>query len=105
MSDFKRGDRRDDGYIFYCLKKHPNGKTYNVFMSPLAHQMQIQRNKDWRTKNREKALKATREWKLKNLEKVKEHRNKWSEANPEKVKESQQKYKTKLNSLNKDRHK
>lgn len=103
MSDFKRGDLREDGYVFYGMKR-VGEKTYQVFMSPLAHKKQLERVKKWRIENRDHALKATREWKLRNPLKVKASRNKWAEANPEKVKEAQKKYKAMKNSLNKDPH-
>ena len=98
----KRGDRRDDGYIYYGEKNHPNGKTYQIWMSPMAHERQIERNKKWRTENHDQALKATREWKLNNPLRVRDYRKKWAAENADRIKKYQQKYKALKNNLNKE---
>ena len=34
--EYKRGDKRDDGYIFTGLRKHPSGNVRPKFLSPIA---------------------------------------------------------------------
>jgi peptide methionine sulfoxide reductase MsrA len=98
-----RGDVRDDGYIFYRYQKSGNGVTYQVWMSPLAHKKQLERNKEWRAENRDKAINATKAWKAKNYLKVKEYRKKWVSENPDKMMQYKQKSKNILNNNTKQR--
>lgn len=59
---WKRNDVREDGYIFMRYMNHPNGKTYPVFMSPLALENKRKRNREWLALNKEKALESRRRW-------------------------------------------
>lgn len=62
----KRGDVREDGYIFMRYIKHANGKTYECWTSPLALNHARKRNAEWREANKERALQARRDWFQKN---------------------------------------
>jgi hypothetical protein len=75
---YKRGDVREDGYIFKRYQTHRNGKTYPVFMSPLAKKMESDRAKKPTDEQKLKRKYALRAWRLRNPEKVKAYRIKYN---------------------------
>ena len=67
---YKRGDVREDGYVFLRYQTTYKGTVCAVFISPEALARQKQTVKSWKDANPAK---------------VKLHRDKWRKANPEKV--------------------
>ena len=65
---FLPGQVRDDGYIFVKYHKHPNGKTYPMFSSPLAFIRQRERVRNWRLNNLEHARQLVRNWRKRRKE-------------------------------------
>lgn len=67
----KRGDVREDGYIFQDYMTHANGKTYPRWISPLSLKRKREKDKRWREANPDRCKEAVRNWKAKNPDKVK----------------------------------
>lgn len=44
---FKRGDKREDGYIFISMRKQPSGSLRPKFLSPEAYQKRVDKQKEY----------------------------------------------------------
>jgi hypothetical protein len=59
----KRGDIREDGFVFQYYAVHPDTKkTYEHWLSPIAIERAKARKERWRKANADKARAARREW-------------------------------------------
>jgi hypothetical protein len=80
---YRRGDVREDGYVFQRYKKLPNGKTYPVFRSQLSLKKDAEASRKWRIENPEKVRAAVSAWKAKNKDRVREHNRRYAKAKRE----------------------
>lgn len=80
---YRRGDVREDGYVFQRYKKHANGKTYAVFSSLLSLKKNAEATRRWRLENPEKAREAVVAWKAKNKDRVREHNRRYAKTKRE----------------------
>jgi ABC-type sugar transport system ATPase subunit len=59
----KRGDTREDGFIFQYYAVHPETKkVYAHWLSPIAIERAKARKAKWRLANADKARAARRDW-------------------------------------------
>jgi hypothetical protein len=75
---YRRGDVREDGYVFQRYKKHPNGKTYPLFSSPLSLKRNAEASRKWRLENPDKVREAIAAWKAKNKDRVREYNRRYA---------------------------
>jgi hypothetical protein len=93
----KRGDVREDGYIFRKYRKRTSKTTSEVkileeWASPAVYEREketaCKRAKDWQKANPEKAKARLRKWQKANPERCRAFRYEWQKANPDKHKEA-----------------
>lgn len=74
----KRGDTREDGYIFLRYQfNDETGKSYPVFISPFAYKAQLKRVSEWRAANKDKVAAYKAAWCKENPDKVAKYQKAW----------------------------
>jgi hypothetical protein len=84
---FKRGDIREDGYLFkqYDLKnKDENGFFYENWRNPKSLNLDANLKKEWYERNKELTKERARAWAVANPNKKKESVDKWRNNNLDK---------------------
>ena len=74
---FKRGDVREDGFVFWCYKGE---REYWVTLA--RFESLYESNRKWVEENQDKRRETERKYREKNPQKAREARRRWDEANP-----------------------
>jgi len=79
----KRGDVREDGFIFQSYQTRGD-KTYERWLSPFAVETKKAQNTKWRLANKDKAYAAYKAWFEKNKDKHAAYCREWRKRQKEK---------------------
>jgi hypothetical protein len=91
---FKNGDLRFDGFKFWGYVKK-DGIVREHWLSPIAYENAIKRNKKWQKSNLERTRDHCKRWRTENPEKMKQCKKNWIEKNRDKVRKNRRDWKKK----------